>query len=367
MSIMGNRSDVLTRRHLWARVLDCCNQDLRGTSQEGPQSVSCARHYKTWIINFTVRGKSLTRRYVAKVPLRDAAHDDWSPQREYEAFVTLCRIREGSRTWRVPEPVGFGVEPRFLVTRYVSGTPMRALAEPGMRLWAGEKDLATAETLCSRAGECLEAMRRGTAGLENNSDPVDDSLLKSCEARLDEIARFYRQFGVTRLCGTVRGQLNRIYVPALTKCKSLLAYRYGCHGDFSMQNMLVDSEGVITLLDLEGFHFSRVNGDAAAFRFRLEHLRLRLSFSKTRLIRCWQAFCRCSAVSESDRLYLTLSYLYKLLALLAWLPNPQRPRSESTRTRARNWFWARTRLAWLRQFGRAASFDEVWNLFWDDL
>lgn len=355
------------QQRLWKAIVDCCQRDIRCAPSQSVDTLREMRHYKTRILYFTIRTGSVARKYVAKLPLSESDHDSWDPRREYEALVSLSRTSHGSDSWRVPEPMGFGVEPRFLVTRYAAGTCMRVLAEPGMRLWAREKDTVTTVVLCRRAGECLRSMRRLTAQRQDPAESVEDSILAFCDARLGEVARFYRPPYVASLCTKVGRQLNRLFAPRLTGCKELLAYHYGWHGDFSLQNFLVDGRSPLTLLDLEGFGFSRLNQDVATFRFRLEHLRLRPTFSNHRLTRCWQAFCECFGDTEPERAHLMISYAYKLLAHVAWLPNPQRRRSESARERVRNRLWARSRFAWLQRFVKADSIEAVWAVFWGNL
>jgi hypothetical protein len=325
------------------------------------------RHYKTRIVYFTIRTAPVARKYVAKLPLNESDHDTWDPRREYEALVKLSRMSQGSESWRVPEPVGFGLEPRFLVTRYCSGTSMRTLAEPGLRRWSGAGQTATTRLLFQKAGRSLHAMRGSTRLRVVGCEETAQSILLSIDARLRDIDRFYHAWWVPRLLKTLRQRLDRLFYEEWDACASVFQHEYGCHGDYCLQNLLVEEGQPLILLDLEGFRLGRLNDDYATFRFRLERLGLNPLFSEGRILLCWREFHDSLATCEGTEVHMLISYLHRLLARLAWLPNPERQRRGGPSTRIGNCLWARHRLRWLRRFTMVPSVRRMCELLRQDL
>ncbi len=344
---------------LWNPIMECCRRDLQRQTLPPPVLIKTQRHYKTFIVYFLVTSDQATQNYVAKLPLRPAESDDWSPQHEYDTLLALSRTSIGSTAWRVPLPVGFGVAPRFLLTRFAPGLSMRALVEPGMRKYASSARLEDSRGLCRRVGKAIQGMQAANRR-PCEPAPTAESTLAACKLRLQEIASSHNSSQVNRLCSDLANRLEGLIACTFDTCAPWLDYSHGSHGEFSFQNILVYGDAPLTLIDFEGFAYRHFNEDYAKFRIRLEHSALKPSFARNRLLVCWREFSDTFTDNDIPSAYLILSYLTKVLAHLAWLRTCSRRRNrEGYRTRLRDWLWARARLRWLRRFADIQSVGKM--------
>ena len=132
-----------------------------------------------------------------------------------------------------------------------------------------------------------------------------------------------------------------------------LANAYPCHGDLSPQNFLVDGNGAIYALDMEGFSRRPLDIDLATFRMRLEHHVLRGVFGRGRALAIWQRFLDVYLGSGTTPAFALVAYLHKMLAHMAWMRHPRFLAAGGARqpltTQVRTRLWIRGRLAWLRR------------------
>lgn len=349
----------------WNGIISCWPQLAPEKPRPVLRILGVRRHYKTCIVYLMARDADGTAAYVAKVSAHEH-YDDWDPHHEYAALLRLGALAKRSQSWSVPVPVGCTLTPRILVTHFVPGVSMRYVAQAGMRAWATARQLAQSTALCRRAGECLGEMRRATARVRLDEGRTAMPFLAFCQERLDEIGRFSPMRRPRLALERISAALTLLVRDAWHVVDPCLTEEYGSHGDFSLQNLLLESETSICMLDLEGFRFSSFNDDYATFRFRLEHMQLKPWYRRRALVNCWNAFHVAATESDDGDAYALSSYLRKMLAHVAWIYNPQRKQTDSARIRYRNALWVRERLAWLRRLSRAKTVQEMCGqLRWD--
>lgn len=343
----------------WEPILACCATDRGGVSPSPPRVLSELRTGASRLVFFETGSRGDATAYAVKLPRTNVGAIGWDARREYDALVAMQRFTNGAN-WMVVPPVGVSTDPPFMVTRRVTGSPLRTTAERGMRRWARPGAFHQSLTWCERLGACRRDLRAGATDAAPAEALSADAMVSFCHARLDELVRDRGGSDVQRLRTECGAWIDHAVAGTWSAIGDRFRQRYPCHGDFSFQNVLVAHGKPMCLVDLEGFKSVPVDIDYAKFRFRFEHQRLHPGYSPTRLTRCWERFHRTVCVDPAEAPYFLLSYLHTLLALLAWAA---RFRDDTTRgnwrIRTRSRLWERQRLHWLARVDRHMSVEHM--------
>lgn len=352
----------------WDRIIPLLEADLNATLHHPPhrlfeRTTNAAR----LVFVETRHGPGTPARFVIKLPRRKSGPSAWNPQREFDGLRRLSACPK-TAAWSVTRPIGFGLDPPFLITQFMQAEPLRRRIESGMRRLARRADLAHSANTCELIGRLHADMRAVAEPADRDEIILESTMISSCEDRLIEMETFYRSARSRRIRANLNDWIERSVPPIWSECESQFALRYPTHGDLSFENVLCDADGRLCLVDLEGFKMTPVNVDYAKFRFRFEHQCLSPLFSRARVETCWSRFHQAAATGSHSSSYLVLSYLHTLLALLAWAAHPRNRRvGGNLRIRARSRMWIKQRMKWLQRIDRSTTFGTLWDMLVGEL
>lgn len=307
------------------------------------------------VLYLTPHHKS-TQAYVAVgEPAREPTHvikfdtGAWDPKREFAGLEYVARAFQaipdvGNYRLGAVTPVGYGLAPPFLVTRYQSGQSIRPVFDRAVRGFRPNPSLRAASEYCGAIARWLSVFRSVEPQAGGGLTP--ENYLRFCSERAKELSQ---TLNADRQANIVMACLER-YVAILSEGdRALMMYSYPTHGDLAPQNFLVDDKHVLYALDLESFAFEPMNTDLTRFRTRMQEYACRGPFARRLAQDIWVKFWD-AYTSQGSPTFALLSHLHGLLAHLAWMKNRnflemQKPRRLTTRLRTA--LWIRTALNWI--------------------
>jgi hypothetical protein len=282
-------------------------------------------------------------RYVLKRPSDCARHKPWSPLREFDNTRQLHDASSASNIMYVAEPVAFGEDPPFLITRFIPGTSLETIIKSGCRRFATPARRAAAVHACRVFGEWVGEKLRLTT---RPASPLEFADYRAfCEERLVEIADFYGKTG-ERVSKSVSSWLDRLGDSSSLGDCFPMTNEYARQFDCNPQNFILSDDGQLWGIDFDSLRYAHLLVDPCAFKLWLEQMLTNVIYSPTSIRSCWLAFAPHGAKPDTAVL---LSYVHTLLADIAWQRNPDRLRAarDSSLARARKHFLASRRFAYL--------------------
>lgn len=288
-------------------------------------------------------------RYVVKTE-RTHVPTRWAPDNEM-AGLSFVAARVRVRGFGAIEPIGYGMEPRFLVTRYQPGTSVCPIFHAALLGFRRGRHFELACELAEAMALWLAALR--DAEVRDGEGLSIEDYLASCRARIEEIAR------LDATASSLARKVERLAANISTADRQHLGCAYPYHGDLLPHNLLRDASGVLYTLDLDGFGFGPLDHDLAAARMCFEQFREAGVFGGWRHLAIWQRFLDMYLAAGSSPAFALLCYLHGLLARMAkpmWRPpvvtssmwQLARRMCFLTRWRLHYRPWLRGRIAWLR-------------------
>ena len=303
----------------------------------------------------TAVSRTTVRKYFLKLGRDCVRQEPWSPEVEFTNLVSLWKASSRSTVLRVPEPVTFATDPPHLVTTFVSGMSASTIVKTGCTRFASRARRAAAVEACERMGDWVAEKYRLTSV---PAKPQEfDTYRSFCTERIEEIRTFYGVTG-TAFAEIACRWLERVGAGSLLEGCFPITTVHGRQWDCNPQNFLVTEDGPVCGVDFESVTVDHLPADPCCFRLYLEGMLDNPRYARTALQNCWRAFAR--QRPEPHRL-LVLTYVYVLLADLAWERNPQRRRlhHESLLLKCRRRWRARRRFALLRRVFQQSDKDNV--------
>lgn len=330
----------LTERY--QEALRLCEVDAGG--DRAARILRMTHHYKSTQA-YVVAGKAI--REPTHVIKLDAGA--WDPKREFTGFEYLVRVfsaRPAVGRYRLGAvtPIGYGLDPPFLVTRYHSGRSIRPVFDKAVRGFHRSPSVENASDYCRAIARWLTVLR--SAGPRTGVGLSPENYLMFCHERAKEVSQ---TLNASRHANIAMTCLKRYVENLSDEDRALMSYSYPTHGDLSPQNFLMDDERVIYALDLESFDFQPMDTDLTRFRTRLQEYACRGPFARRFAQEIWKTFWDAYA-SQNSPTFALLAHIYGLLAHLAWMKNPKflaMPEPRGLTTRLRTALWIRTALGWI--------------------
>ena len=195
-------------------------------------------------------------------------------ERQFAALSEAWPTFEDSPTLRIPRPIAFFPELGAIVTEWVSGT---SLQNRFKTLWSRKKNLALS---CANAGRWLRRYHLATA---LPARPLD--LDKKLDHWPVALGRFEQAGFSPELGPALNDALGRF----TGKIRGIALETASVHGDFSVDNVLVDG-GRVTVIDLAGKDHNAVFHDLASFLNSLQLTALTWPVADSLIDDCGRAF-----------------------------------------------------------------------------
>lgn len=323
-------------------ALRLCEVDVGG--DRAARILRMTHHYKS-ILAYVVVGEGIREpTHVIKL-----AAGAWDPQREFIGIEYLVRVFSarpavGPYLLGAVTPVGYGLDPPFLVTRYQSGQSIRPVFDKAVRGFHRSTSLDNASDYCGAIARWLTMFRSAEPRTGAGLSP--ENYLMFCYERAKEISQ---SLNASRHANIAMACLERYVENLSAEDRALMRHAYPTHGDLAPQNFFVDDERVIYALDLESFNFEPMDTDLTRFRTRLQEYACRGPFARRFAQEIWRAFWD-AYTSQNSPTFALLAHLYGLLAHLAWMRNPRflaMPGHRGLKFRLRTALWIRTALRWI--------------------
>jgi hypothetical protein len=294
-----------------------------------------AKHYKSHIFYVGARG-SAAPLYVVKVD-----SDPYSPAHEQGALEFATRLLDGTTAEStddlgVVQPLGWGSDPNFLVTRYQPGELAQVIIDRAVIGWRRSRPFEEAHAQARQMARWLGVFRARGAREGGGLDPF---------SYLDEIRERTSALNAGNemdyLLRHVEGYLNRLEEADVAR----MSREYPARGDARPKNFLVGDDGVLYALDMEGFGFGPMEHDISCMHHALEYEGVRTAAAGRRASVVWQVFLDEYVEHGSSVSFALLGYLYFLLDRMR--KSAQLMSTSGPRRRVELRVWLRNRLAWI--------------------
>jgi hypothetical protein len=298
-----------------------------------------ARHYKSQIFYIGAQG-STTPLYVVKLD-----SPPYSPEHEQHALEFAAKLlgeisADSTTGLGVVQPLGWGIDPNFLVTRYQPGELAQTIVDRAVTGWRRPRPLEEAHARAKQMARWLGVFRARAARAEGGLEPsayLEEireraGALKSALSAGDEM---------DHLLECVESYMNRLADADIAR----MSRQYPNRGDARPKNFLVGDDSVLYALDMEGFGFGPMEHDISCMHHAFEYDGVRTAAAGRRASALWQSFWDEYAEHGSSEAFALLGYLYFLLermrksARLASRSGPRRRVELSV--------WLRNRRGWL--------------------
>ena len=255
------------------------------------------------------------------------------------ARLLAPRAGEPDARLGVVQPVGWGRDPRFLVTRYQPGVLTQTAIQRAVLKCFGPRPVEAAQTQMRHIARWLGELRR--RGTRDDGGLGPETYRAEMAQRTAALAERTGQ-SLGELTGVVEGYLSQLGEDDLLR----LGRSYPSRGDARPKNFLLGEDGVLYGFDMEGFGSGPMEHDASCLHHSLENDGVFPPGGRKRALTLWQCFWNEYERYGSSRSFWLLGYLYFLLPRMAEAAGTA-PGTSAGR-RLRNAFWVRDRLRWLR-------------------
>jgi hypothetical protein len=335
---------VSSRRELQLplEAFEICARDLAvGEGELGviPRTAAGAGHYKS-AIYFIGLGASEPPSYVVKL---DAG--EYDPKHEAESLELAAELlgscESSSETGLgVVRPVGWGTDPRFLVTRFQSGELAQEAIDRAVLAWRGPRPLAEAHSHARLLGRWLGELR--SRGMRPGGGFTPSEYLDAMRERAGISSAL---LGAGKEMLQLLGRVERLLEQLAEEDVARMAQQYPNRGDARPKNFLVGDDGVLYGFDMEGFGFGPMEHDVSCLHHALEYDGVLLPGARRRASALWTSFLDEYLAHGSSGPFVLLGYLYFLLQRMRATHELSRSAGPKRKVLAR--IWLRGRLAWL--------------------
>jgi hypothetical protein len=298
-----------------------------------------AQHYRSQIFYVGARG-STSPLYVVKLD-----SDPYSPSHEQEALEFAARLlgetpAESTAGLGAVQPLGWGTDPNFLVTRYQAGELAQTIIDRAVIGWRRPRPVEEAHAQARQMARWLGEFRARGARAGGGLDP---------SAYLDEIRERTRAVkSVLDADDEMDRQLRHVerYLKQLgDEDIARMSREYPNRGDARPKNFLVGDGGVLYALDMEGFGFGPMEHDISCMHHAFEYDGIRTAAAGRRASVLWQTFWNEYVQHGSSASFALLGYLYFLLERMQ--KSAELASGSGIRRRVELRVWLRNRFAWL--------------------
>lgn len=238
------------------------------------------------------------------------------------------------------EPVGWGLDPGFLVTRYQHGELVHRTIDRAVTGWNARRSLEGACAEARHMARWLGVFR--TRGTRSSGGLTPAAYLEEMQGRAAEVGSLTASDpAMTDLIRVVESHLERLDDADVAR----MSREYPSRGDARPKNFLMGVDGVLYALDMEGFGYGPMEHDISCMHHALEYDGVRTRAAARRAAVVWRAFWDEYARHGGSAPFALLGYLYFLLDLMTRTTGFA-ARSRLPRRLVLN-AWLRNRLRWL--------------------
>ncbi len=296
-----------------------------------------ASHYSSEIFLVAPRG--------TRVPTHVVKSDNlgiYDPQHEFEALklgAKLLTSRE-SAACGVVHAVGYGSDPKYLVTRYQEGEILQAAFDAALRGRLGVEGLAEVRRHARLIAQWLSAFHRSGERRDGGMEP--DQWVSLIAGLAGEVGR---RFGGRRMLSTLVAACRRYPKQLAPDERSRLQGSRPNRGDARPKNFILGPDSVLYGFDMEGFGFNPLDNDCACMHHSLELDALRTPATTRRASEIWVEFSDAYVGSGNSLALVLMGYVHFVLDRA--MKADERWAQQGWRRRVRDEFWIRERLRWL--------------------
>ena len=280
------------------------------------------QHRHSSSFKLTVNCSEKTREFFIKYGAHFSGIESWEVENEFNGYKYVEQLGLCSEEYYFVKPILFNTEPSILVTEFVEGELMSDYFKRKFTYFSSAFD----------SQEVIEFVRKSVQWVDIycSSSKIDVAQLSPKNIsdfilmRIEEINRFsgkpmFSEKSVERFCN---------YIHNLTlSCFNELVPRVRAHGDYSPQNILLDSNQRICVIDI-GFSNTRevsiAYEDYSNFIVYIHQMLFNPMYSNRKVKTALNAFVGQLLLMDGkyDRVFIAV--IKKLLSHLAWTYHPDR-------------------------------------------
>jgi len=334
------------------RALEICADD-----SDHPLTELCilappsgAGHYKSRIFYVGWEGCS-TPNHVIKVDVSE----EYDPKHELEALELAASVLGspvGAPDLRlgVVQPIGFGTDPGFLVTRFQPGGLAQTAIDASVLGWRRPRPLDDARSHARSIARWLATFRSRAPSADGGFEPAD--YIEKIRYMAGQIRS---RLGAAAEMDSLVLNAERYAGQMSDDDRTRMLRTHPNRGDARPKNFLVAPDGMVCAFDMEGFGYGPLEHDLSCMHHSLEYDGVRSPAAATRASMLWTEFWDEYMARGNAPTLALLGYLHFLLNRIMTLQH--QVLSKGWRRRLRDEIWIRNRLRWLGGLSGDLSLD----------